>query len=628
MDNKGVTVWALHGLEKVFADTFPPANASAVIELAGAAGECEVAQIAVHSPDEPIVLHRPRIRALRAGDGEIDSQNVSARFVELVPVRYATQGIPDDDIVRAAPGYFPDPLCVDDSMIVPAGQTRSIWLCFGIPEDAAPGDYESTVTVVASGGGEAEISVKFTVWPFALPRHTRFDSTHWIWPDVIAKYHCVKLYSDAFFDILEVYADDMAAHRQNTILTHIVGGEGIIGITRTAEGAYTFDFAEFDRWVDVFFSRGFRYIEGSHVFDNSVRFVRVTDAATGELQTIDKLSNKDGIVEGDEYMTIMPLLVAALRDHVRERGWAERYIQHIFDEPSGMQMSTYRLVAGMVRETWPEVRLLDATAVNRELFDVIDILVPLVGARLSYAELEKYRGTDKTFWSYTCNWPRGRFPNRYLDQKLIQTRIMPWVFWRHGITGYLHWAYARWSPHHTHGRIDFDAHSGESQPALQLINPWSDVVLGASWSCPAGDAWMVYPPRDALSQDPEILRPGFGRFIADIVNGMPIPEQGAGDPADDGPDDALAGGVVDSIRWEQMREGIEDYDLLCLLRDQIDRVRGIDVSAAEDAENALNAVIERVAPDWENYTRDAAEIDRARAELAAQITTLMKVSDR
>jgi len=615
-----IVVWAVDGMEKVFSDTLPSPNASNLINLAGAAGECEVAQIAVHSTREDIYIYKPKISALRSDEAEISSKNVSSRFVELVPVRFQSQGIPKEELVRVAPGYFPDPLCLEDTITVPAGQTRSIWLTFNIPQDAKGGVYKGDVKVMTSAG-EDSIKVKVTVWPFSLPKNIPFAMTQWFQPAIIAKYHCVKLYSEDFWQLLDVYAADMEAHRQNVIFTSIVGGDSLIGIIKTKKGHYKFDFSHFNRWVSIFLKHNFQYIEGSHIFGN----VRVLDEILGSVVIVEKKSNKNCISPDEEYIRILKRLIKALRDHVKDEGWADRYIQHVFDEPSKKQVQNYLFMVKLIRDVWPEVPLVDAADSDQSFFDAIDIIVPLIDHRNVYYDVDKYKKMGKTIWSYTCNHPRGQYPNRYLDQPLIMTRIIPWLFWRYGISGYLHWAYAHWSPHHKNDRIDYDPYAGKLQKNFQLVNPWIDQVLGATWSCPAGDAWIVYPPRDPLAQDPQILVPYLVENFNHVRDGHPSNKEKEGPSKEKM---KIMPGVVDSIRWEQMREGVEDYGLLWLLNKEIEKANKKPEcrKVASSAKKKMEKIVKDIAPDWLNYTRKPSEINKARCRIAEEIIRLRGVN--
>ncbi len=53
------TAWVADGLTKIFADTGPGPDADTTIELHGARGECEVAQIAVRAGPEDICMRTP-----------------------------------------------------------------------------------------------------------------------------------------------------------------------------------------------------------------------------------------------------------------------------------------------------------------------------------------------------------------------------------------------------------------------------------------------------------------------------------------------------------------------------------------------------------------------------------------
>ena len=617
-----VAVWTVDGMDKVFADTAPPEDASARIALAAAAGECEVAQIAVRAGADDTVLHKPEIDALKSADHEILQKHVTARFVELVPVRFQSQGIPRDELVRAAPDFFPDPLCLEDRMVVPAGQTRSIWLCVDIPRNAAPGRYACDVTVVTSAG-ERRIAVTLTVWPFSLPAHIPFDMTWWVRPALIARRHCVGLYSEDFWRIIDAYAANMAAHRQNTIFTTIMGRDSLIAVTKTKSGDYRFDFTRFDRWVELFLKHGFQLIEGGHIVGNGPRYAfLLTDEATGEKVLIEKRSRRDRLYLDEEYIAVVEALLAVLRDHLKNRGWDKRYLQHIFDEPAkGKGVENYLTLAALVREIWPDVRLIDAADADPAVFEADDVLVPLVDHRSVFQDARKYLDAGKTLWCYTANLPRGRYPGVFLDQPLIKTRIIPWVMWRYGATGFLYYCLGHWETQYRCEYRHYNPYEEKSVDRPVPYDPWVDPAMNATWQCPPGSWGVVYPPREPQSQDPATYTPDLIENYNRVRDGLPSDTTQEG-PAKERTKEIK--GVVDSIRWEQMREGIEDYGLLCLLSESIARARKNPAlkDAAARAEKALDAIVMEVAPDWQNYTREPSDICEARRRIAEEIERL------
>ncbi len=104
-------------------------------------------------------------------------------------------------------------------------------------------------------------------------------------------------------------------------------------------------------------------------------------------------------------------------------------------------------------------------------------------------------------WFYTCLNPKGEFANRFLEQPLLKTRLLHWINFRFGSTGYLHWGLNYWK--------------GE--------DPWDETTAIQTENgniLPGGDSWIIYP-RDKR--------------------------------------------LYGSIRLEAMRDGIADYTLLQML---------------------------------------------------------------
>ncbi|MBM4017317.1 MAG: DUF4091 domain-containing protein, partial [Planctomycetes bacterium] len=106
---------------------------------------------------------------------------------------------------------------------------------------------------------------------------------------------------------------------------------------------------------------------------------------------------------------------------------------------------------------------------------------------------------------------------------------------------------------------------------------------------------------------------GDGRF-------MYPPESAAGaSPA--GP---VLDGPVESIRLEMLRDGIEDYEYLVILR-RLLAGRGAKLAAGERQRlEALLEVPEEITKDMTTFTRDPAPIERRRDAVARAIEALAK----
>jgi hypothetical protein len=82
-------------------------------------------------------------------------------------------------------------------------------------------------------------------------------------------------------------------------------------------------------------------------------------------------------------------------------------------------------------------------------------------------------------------------------------------------------------------------------------------------------------------------------------------------------DEPVISGPVDSLRWEMLREGIEDYEYLALLKRLIAKVGAAGVSVAR-----LLVVPETIVRDGKTYTKSSAPIYRRRRAIANAIEML------
>ena len=81
---------------------------------------------------------------------------------------------------------------------------------------------------------------------------------------------------------------------------------------------------------------------------------------------------------------------------------------------------------------------------------------------------------------------------------------------------------------------------------------------------------------------------------------------------------------VSSIRWEMLREGIEDYEFLWLLRDLIDKKRASLTADQVKTYESLLQVPESITSSMTSFTTDPAPIYARRAAVAEAIEQLAK----
>ncbi len=536
-------VWAVDPLVKVFPDS-APAWTSPTVELRGGANEYLSGQIAVRA-DSDLAGLTARWEALRhrAGGYEIPAASLRCRFVGFVPVPKNTPNTPRDNLLFTAPAEAPDPLLEAENVDLTAHRTQPIWLTVFVPADAPPGPYEGQIAVSA-GGATQRVNVALVVYPFVLPDARHLWVTNWFSAERIAQYHKVKAWSEEHWAILERYARNMAEHRQNVVLTPI----SLIKVTRKADGALSFDYTDFDRWVRLFEKAGAcERIEIGHVASHGEGGWSSTEFVLARIRATDASSGKTVALSPDEGLA--PLL-RDLERHLAERNWLEKSMIHVGDEPALHNIESWRKASDFVHRAAPRLRRIDAIE-SRDYSGRLEVWVPKLNYFPGWAD--DYRAAQRAgneVWFYTCLHPTGYYPNRFFDYPSVAVRILHWINWGQRLDGYLHWGWNAWRD-----------------------DPFQ--VVGSD-RLPPGDCFIVYPGKD---------------------------------------------GPMDSIRWEMMREGLQDYEEFWLLADKTRRVleRLGGASGAMDARQRSDEICRRIIPGFCDYEKDPAAFRAAKQMLLEEL---------
>jgi len=167
---------------------------------------------------------------------------------------------------------------------------------------------------------------------------------------------------------------------------------------------------------------------------------------------------------------------------------------------------------------------------------------------------------DQVWW-YVCGAPEPPLPNFLSPQPALDHRILFWLAWKNRIDGFFYWGLNHWTRHR---RVKENV---EPDPAKRWPNrPWFPV----GW----GDGYLIYP----------------------------------------GPD----GRPLSSIRLEAIRDGLEDYEYLYLLRQRVEALKAHATEAQRawitEAEALLR--LDEIAGDVFHYTRSPRQLLRYRERLA------------
>jgi hypothetical protein len=201
-----------------------------------------------------------------------------------------------------------------------------------------------------------------------------------------------------------------------------------------------------------------------------------------------------------------------------------------------------------------------------------------------------------------CTGPKAPYLGLFTDHPATDLRVWLWLSWKYGVTGILVWQSNYWTSPCAYPKEDQD--------------PWQDPMSYVSgYSRPPGfvgywgngDGRFMYPPRGWKENR------GQGPLMCGPVMCGPV----MCGPVMCGP---VMCGPVDSIRWEMLREGIEDYEYLALLKRLVaaKKAAGGDTTPYE----GLLTVPEEIIADGRTYTRSAEPIYRTRRAVAEAIEKL------
>jgi hypothetical protein len=348
------------------------------------------------------------------GDAEIPAGRVSLQWVRYIAVERNSAAIPDDELVAKAPVSLPDPFWEGAALDIEAGQTQPLWIEVAIPEDAPPGDYGGMLHV-SIGEQTLELPVALHVRDFDMPRERHLSVINW-WTFPGTGFGHIAPFTDAYWELLDSACRFVVAHRQTEVwasLTQLVDDTG------DEAAGYVQDTSRLERWAETAFNAGvdrihFQPIGGTsaHIVDPSSKVLPVADAMLRRLAAVDRL--------------------------IAEKGWQDRFMTGITDEPFVHHEDSFRAAVAQVHAAAPGIRIIEAV---ESVHLGLDVYVPKLNhLHLWQPEFDRIRQeTGAELWFYTCCIPAGRYPNRFLDQSLLKARVLHWVNYRYRLDGFLHW---------------------------------------------------------------------------------------------------------------------------------------------------------------------------------------------
>ncbi len=280
-----------------------------------------------------------------------------------------------------------------------------------------------------------------------------------------------------------------------------------------------------------------------------------------------------------EYEAALKEYLGGIEAHLRAKGWLDKAYVYWFDEPDPKDYAFVMNGFNKLKKYAPGLRRMLTEQPENELIGGPNLWCP-VSSQYKEAPAEARMKNGDKFWWYVCTEPKAPYATEFIDHPGTEMRVWLWQTWQRGISGVLVWQSNYWT-------------SSAAYPG-SLQNPYADPMSWVSgYSTKAGvkQAWgngdgrFLYPPEN------------YDKTTAPII-----------------------AGPVDSIRWEMLRDGIEDYEYLAMLRRALAN-KNIAPARRATLEKLL-IVPNEISKDATTFTRDPAPIESRRAELAAALSSL------
>ncbi len=545
----------------------PERTTTLPVRVSAARGEYEPAQIIVR-PQRDGELRAAKISALRDVNGAAAAITATIDEVAYVNITHPT----DKTCQR---GLHPDPLPpLQTPLALRAGQNQPLWITFHVARDAKRGTFRGELTLDTTLG-EMSVPLEIHVYDFALPKETHLASGFGLGTHEINRYHRLKTAAEKE-QVFHQYLQNFAEHR---ISPYSFFDYAPIDVRFTGTGAdkhAQVDFTKFDtaaaRWLDGAGFTGYRLP------------LKGMGGGTFHSRSLGKL---EGFDEGTpEHARLFADYLGQVQQHLQARGWLSKAYTYWFDEPDRKDYEF--VVAGnkRIRAAAPGLRRLLTEQPEPELLGHVEIWCGLT-PEWTPEKVRARRAAGESVWWYICTAPKAPYVTEFIDHPGTELRLWPWQSWQYGVDGILVWASLYWN-------------SGAAFPAPQLQDPWADPMSYVSgydfkpgqighWG--NGDGRFLYPPRrnPVTATAPDTNAP------------------------------------INSVRWENLRDGMEDYEYFWLLQREVTRLRN-NPSAASDVREAeaLLTLPKEISADLTHFTTDPRLMMNHRDHIARMIERMGK----
>ncbi len=409
---------------------------------------------------------------------------IEIRLVGLIPCEMPGYADHDDNVLRTAPGLYPDLLIppYDEGIPLVPQQWRSLWLTIQpSAEPLIPGTYPIEIIFrTPSGDPLGKVVFYLEVIDALLPKQ-KLLHTEWFHTDCIATYYGLEVFSEAHWHRIGQFMDTAVKHGINMILTPLftppldtaVGAERptvqLVDVEKVQE-TYHFGFDRLKRWVDLCHAKGVEYFEFSHLFTQWGAKHAPKIIAT-ESGAIKQIFGWDTDAAGVEYESFLSQFLPELLRFIELNHLESACYFHVSDEPHSDHLDDYKKASALLNRYLKDYPIIDALS-DYNFYETGVVKNPIPASNHIGPFL---KNEVPNLWTYYCCSQYKQVSNRFINMPSARNRILGIQLYKFRIKGFLQWGYNFWYSKHSKRPID----------------PFR--VTDAGYAFPSGDAFVVYP---------------------------------------------------------------------------------------------------------------------------------------
>ena|GEM_PF-5458883 len=448
----------------------------------------------------------------------LSRRNIEVRLADEVEISGTVD--PQDSVLS---GRYPDPLQpLTEAVSVDRGTLKSIWLTVYVPGNTPAGLYKGSMIVSCANSHSYKAALNLRVRDFTLPRKNSLKTLFGFHAYPLLKFYSYKPCPDQnnIFGTTDHW--DFKDIPETTVHKWLDYAEKYrISLT------CVFGWSIYDRlfWPvtkddsdKVDFSKWNSMI--GYAVKHQTNAVSVIGVPPRGYMP-DPASNK-------QYTDMVKSFMPQLEKNLISKGWDSMSYNYLPDEPGWYTLDKEFLnIAKIFKEAAPGIKTLATTSppyshpAFKELIKYVDTWVALMDTYPPSVAAE-LRKQGKEVWWYTCLIPFRPYPHLAIYQPGIDPRMIPWLSWKYKVDGYLSWGINIWP----------DASTASTQNPKWPQGDWTF----KGYLYPPGDGYMMYPG----------------------PNGQPW----------------------SSVRMENFRDGMEDYEYFTLLKHQLAALDKKGISSA------------------------------------------------